>query len=222
MTPITTSCMARRMAPAATGRQQPLAAQPDHLRAKLRRSLRTRQKFGSEREQGRGPGFGRLDGERHHHVLQRPSLLANHRQLRTGGCKPSAGPNNRPVMGSGSVYPSHARTAINGSTGCPDQDCTSGPYVFPANNTFGNYPINTLIRPAFHQRGLLGQEGLPDHGTRFVRAPYGFEKLLQPYEPGRPERRCHGSQCRPDHHIAFGGANGVGMRTLQLSGNIKF
>ena len=33
--------------------------------------------------------------------------------------------------------------------GCPNANCSSGPFLYPDSNTFGNYPINVLFGPHF-------------------------------------------------------------------------
>ncbi len=59
------------------------------------------------------------------------------------GTQPYAGPNNRPNVGTGSPY------APNESRAQWILPLSSGAYTLPASNTFGNYPINTLIGPHF-------------------------------------------------------------------------
>lgn len=61
----------------------------------------------------------------------------------TGG-QPYTGPNNRPNVGTGSPY------ASNQNRNQWIVGIASGAYAFPAPNTFGNYPINTLIGPWFN------------------------------------------------------------------------
>jgi len=65
--------------------------------------------------------------------------------------QPNAGPNNRPTQGTGFVYDNSRGKWFSG---CPAQTCTSGAFLYPAANTFGNYPINTLFGPRFIQQDL--------------------------------------------------------------------
>jgi len=58
----------------------------------------------------------------------------------TGG-QPFTGPNNIPNLGTGSPYPANQN---RNEWIIPDPNLT-GPFVAPAPNTFGNYPINTML-----------------------------------------------------------------------------
>jgi hypothetical protein len=65
------------------------------------------------------------------------------------GVQPNVGPNNRPNLGSGDPYA--------GAQGNRNQWFVGGvgsTFLFPSSNTFGNYPINTLIGPHFIQQDL--------------------------------------------------------------------
>jgi hypothetical protein len=138
-----------------------------------------------------------------------------------GGLKPSTGPNNRPVIGSGSVYPSQ-KTASQWIEGCPDQVCTSGPYMYPANAAFGNYPIDTLIGPRFVNVDFSAKKDF--HITE--RVSFGLRmdsrNFFNHTNLGGPNGDVTAPNVGQITNIAFGGANGVGMRTLQLSGQLKF
>jgi hypothetical protein len=70
----------------------------------------------------------------------------------SGGGQPYTGPNNVPDVGSGSPYPSNQNRNqwILG--------ISSGAYAFPAPNTFGNYPQNTLYGPIFINQDLSLQK----------------------------------------------------------------
>ena len=69
-----------------------------------------------------------------------------YRQLWNRNTQPNVGPNNRPMSEAvRSIRPTQNRNQW--ITGCPNDNCTSGPYLWPASNTFGNYPINTLFGP---------------------------------------------------------------------------
>jgi hypothetical protein len=66
--------------------------------------------------------------------------------------KPYNGPNNVPDKGSGSPYAAD-QNRNHWLVGCPSVggtiSCTAGPFLNPAPNTFGNYPINKLYGPQF-------------------------------------------------------------------------
>ena len=138
-----------------------------------------------------------------------------------GVVKPSAGPNNRPDMGSGSAYPS-TQNRNQWIEGCPDQVCTSGPYAYPASDTFGNYPIDTLIGPHFINFDFSAQKQF--HITE--RVSFGLRmdsrNFFNHTNLGGPNTDVTAPNVGQITGIAFGGNNGVGMRTLQFSGNIKF
>ncbi|MGA2136143.1 MAG: carboxypeptidase regulatory-like domain-containing protein [Bryobacteraceae bacterium] len=137
------------------------------------------------------------------------------------GTQPNAGPNNRPMVGSGAVYaasPNRNQWIV----GCPDQQCTSGPYLFPASNTFGNYPINTLIGPHFINQDFSIMKTF--HLTE--RVTFGLRmdstNFFNHTNLGGPNNDVQSPQVGQITSIAFGGNNGVGMRKLQFSGNIRF
>jgi len=72
--------------------------------------------------------------------------------------KPNIGPASRPNQGTGSVYAGAQGNRNQWFQGCPvtngAADCSSGEFLYPAANTFGNYPINTLYGPHFIQQDL--------------------------------------------------------------------
>jgi len=138
-----------------------------------------------------------------------------------GVVKPSAGPNNRPDVGSGSPYaadPNRNQWIV----GCPNQVCTSGPYAYPASDSFGNYPIDTLIGPHFINVDFSAKKDF--HITE--RVSFGLRmdsrNFFNHTNLGGPNNDVTSSNPGQITGIAFGGANGVGMRSLQFSGNIKF
>lgn len=143
-----------------------------------------------------------------------------------GVVKPGAGPNNRPSMGSGSVYPS-TQNRNQWILGCPTNssgnvDCSSGPYAYPASDTFGNYPIDTLIGPHFINIDFSAKKDF--HITE--RVSFGLRmdsrNFFNHTNLGGPNNDVTAPNAGQITGIAFGGSNGVGMRSLQLSGNIKF
>ncbi len=68
------------------------------------------------------------------------------------GVQPYTGPNNRPNVGTGSPY------AANQNRNQWIVGLSSGAYTLPASNTFGNYPINTLIGPKFINQDISVQK----------------------------------------------------------------
>jgi hypothetical protein len=142
-----------------------------------------------------------------------------------GATRPSTGPNNRPDVGSGAVYPS-SQNRNQWFMGCPivnnTPNCTSGPYAYPAASSFGNYPIDTLIGPQFTNFDFSAQKQF--HITE--RISFGLRmdsrNFFNHTNLGGPNNDVTATNAGQITGIAFGGNNGVGMRTLQLSANIKF
>lgn len=71
--------------------------------------------------------------------------------------QPNTGPNTRPNAGSTGVDYLNTRNAW--FQGCPvsstgNISCTSGAFVNPSAQTYGNYPINTLYGPVFIQQDI--------------------------------------------------------------------
>lgn len=62
---------------------------------------------------------------------------------------PNVGPNNRPNKGSGDPMAGAQGNRNQWFVGCPNANCSSGPFLYPDSNTFGNYPINVLFGPHF-------------------------------------------------------------------------
>jgi hypothetical protein len=135
--------------------------------------------------------------------------------------QPNAGPNNRPDVGSGAVYAAN-QNRNQWITGCPDQNCTTGPYLYPSSYAFGNYPIDTLIGPHFINTDFSIRKDF--HLTE--RVLFGLRmdsrNFFNHTNLGGPNNNVQSPNVGQITGIAFGGNNGVGMRTLQFSGNIKF
>jgi len=135
--------------------------------------------------------------------------------------RPNAGPNNRPNKGSGSTTPS-SQNRNQWFTGCPGGQCTSGPYLYPASYAFGNYPIDQLIGPHFINFDFMARKEF--HITE--RILFGLRldsrNFFNHTNLGGPNNDVQSPTVGQITGIAFGGNNGVGMRTLQLSANIKF
>ena len=138
-----------------------------------------------------------------------------------GALKPGAGPNNRPDIGSGSIYPSD-KNRNQWIEGCPNQVCSTGPYLYPTGNTFGNYPIDTLIGPRFVNVDFTALKWF----NITERVAFGLRmdsrNVLNHTNLGGPNSDVTAPNVGQITNIAFGGNNGVGMRTLQFSGTLKF
>jgi hypothetical protein len=138
-----------------------------------------------------------------------------------GVVKPSTGPNNRPMIGSGAVYPS-TQNRNQWIEGCPNQVCTSGPYLYPASSTFGNYPIDTLIGPHFINFDFSMQKQFHITEKVLLGLRMDSRNFFNHTNLGGPNGDVTAPNVGQITGIAFGGNNGTGMRTLQLSANVKF
>ena len=139
----------------------------------------------------------------------------------TGNTQPNVGPNNRPNVGTGAVYPS-TQNRNQWITGCPNENCSSGAYLWPSSNTFGNYPINTLFGPHF-----IDQDFSIMKTFRITEKVYfGFRmdstNFFNHTNLSTPNTDVMSPQVGQITSIAFGGNNGIGMRKLQFSGTIRF
>jgi hypothetical protein len=137
------------------------------------------------------------------------------------GTQPNVGPNNRPNVGSGAVYAA-SPNRNQWITGCPDQNCSTGPYLWPSSNTFGNYPIDTLYGPHF-----IDQDFSIMKTFRITeKVNFGFRmdstNFFNHTNLNTPNTDVMSPQVGQITSIAFGGNNGIGMRKLQFSGNIRF
>ncbi|HVN06966.1 MAG TPA: TonB-dependent receptor [Bryobacteraceae bacterium] len=139
----------------------------------------------------------------------------------SGAVRPSTGPNNRPDSGSGAVYPS-SQNRNQWIVGCPDQQCTSGPFLFPQGNTFGNYPIDTLIGPRFVNVDFSALKWFNVTEKISLGLRMDSRNFFNHTNLGNPNNDVTAPNAGQITGIAFGGNNGVGMRTLQFSATVKF
>jgi hypothetical protein len=135
--------------------------------------------------------------------------------------QPWAGPSGRPMVGSGSPYAA-TQNRSQWMVGCPNQVCTTGPYLFPSSYTFGNWPIGTMFGPHF-----INQDFTIMKSFRITeRATFGLRmdatNFFNHTNLGGPNSDVQSPQVGQINGIAFGGNNGVGMRRLQFAANIRF
>ena len=135
--------------------------------------------------------------------------------------QPNTGPNNRPDVGSGAVYPT-TQNRNQWIEGCPGGSCTTGPYAYPASYTFGNYPIGTLIGPHFIDTDFSISKAF--HITERVAFALRMDSrnFFNHTNLGGPNMSVQAPNAGQITGLAFGGANGTGMRTLQFSGKLSF
>jgi hypothetical protein len=130
--------------------------------------------------------------------------------------EPGNGPTGRPDVGSGALYPSNPNRN-QWFLGCSD-GCTSGPYILPAANTFGNYPINTLIGPQFIQQDLsLGKTFKFTERIGFTLRT-DARNVFNHTNMGEPNNNVQASNVGQ----ITGLAGGAYMRSLQFSGTLRF
>jgi hypothetical protein len=141
--------------------------------------------------------------------------------------QPFAGPNNVPNVGMGSPYPANQNRNQWIVTESPATlTAGTGPFALPAPNTFGNYPINTLIGPQFVNvdASVMKQFSLTEHLKFLVRMDatnaFNHANLDLP----------NGGSSNPDITSAVGGqitniafnGNGYTMRRVQFSGTFSW
>ncbi len=142
--------------------------------------------------------------------------------LETYPGQPYTGPNNRPNIGFGQVYPTN-QTRNNWINGCPvvnnTRICTSGPFMSPSPNTFGNYPINTLIGPHFIDQdvSLMKQFSITERFKFTLRTD--SRNVFNHTNLGNPNADVQSGSVGQITSLAYGGAN---MRLLQYSGTISW
>ena len=134
------------------------------------------------------------------------------------GGQPNAGPNNRPIKGSGSPYSGAAGNRDQFFTGCPDPNCSSGPFLIPGANTFGNYPINTLFGPHFIQQDLSIFKTFKFTERWSFQLRTDSRNIFNHTNLGGPNGDVQSPNVGQITGIAAGGT----MRVLQFSGTIRF
>ncbi len=129
------------------------------------------------------------------------------------GIQPNQGPNNRPNIGTGSVYAgakgNRAQWFVGG---------VGGAFLFPASNTFGNYPIDVLFGPQFIQQDLsLSKNFRLTEKVGFVLRT-DARNAFNHTNMGTPNSDVQS----PSAGQITGLAGGANMRSLQFSGTVRF
>jgi outer membrane receptor protein involved in Fe transport len=134
------------------------------------------------------------------------------------GIQPYTGPNNRPDVGSGSPYPG-TKNRNQWIVGCPAGSCTTGPYLFPASNAFGNYPVNTLYGPWFFDQdaSVMKQFSITERLKFTLRTD--ARNAFNHTNLATPNADVQSGTVGRITGLAFGGGN---MRLLQYSGTISW
>jgi hypothetical protein len=135
--------------------------------------------------------------------------------------QPNVGPNNRPDLGSGAVYPSN-QNRNQWFLGCPNEDCSTGPYLYPASNTFGTYPIDTLIGPRYIDQDLALQKAFHLTERFALSLRMDARNAFNHTNLGSPNNGVQSATVGQITGIAFGGNNGTGMRVVQYALTLSF
>jgi hypothetical protein len=137
----------------------------------------------------------------------------------SGAGQPYTGPNAVPNVGSGDPYAADQNRnhwivpwVNNGAT---------GPFLLPAPNTFGNYPVNSLYGPQF----VNLDASLSKQFSITERMKFGLRldttNALNHTNLGSPNNDITSGSAGQITNIAFNG-NGYTMRRLQFSGTLTF
>jgi hypothetical protein len=94
--------------------------------------------------------------------------------------------------------------------------------LYPASSTFGNYPIDTLIGPHFINFDFSMQKQFHITEKVLLGLRMDSRNFFNHTNLGGPNGDVTAPNVGQITGIAFGGNNGTGMRTLQLSANVKF
>jgi len=129
------------------------------------------------------------------------------------GIQPNQGPNNRPNLGTGSVY-----AGALGNRAQWFKGGVGGAFLFPASNTFGNYPIDVLFGPQFIQQDLsLSKNFRLTEKVGFVLRT-DARNAFNHTNMGTPNSDVQS----PSAGQITGLAGGANMRSLQFSGTVRF
>ncbi|HUB83997.1 MAG TPA: carboxypeptidase regulatory-like domain-containing protein [Bryobacteraceae bacterium] len=136
----------------------------------------------------------------------------------SAGGQPNQGPNNRPNLGTGNPYAGAQGNRAQWFVGCPNQNCTSGPFLFPSANAFGNYPINTLFGPRFIQQDLTIAKNFHFSERVMFQLRTDASNAFNHTNLGLPNSDVQSPSVGQITGLAGGGS----MRRLQFSGTIRF
>jgi hypothetical protein len=134
------------------------------------------------------------------------------------GIQPNVGPNGRPMRGSGSAFSGAQGNRNQFFVGCPNQQCTSGLYLWPADNTFGNFPIGALDGPHFIQQDLSIFKTFKFTERWSFTLRTDSRNVFNHTNLGGPNTDVQSPSAGQITGIAPGGY----MRQLQFSGTIRF
>ncbi|HEY6331946.1 MAG TPA: TonB-dependent receptor [Blastocatellia bacterium] len=134
------------------------------------------------------------------------------------GGQPIDGPNNRPEVGTGNPYAGAQGNRNQWFVGCPNGLCTSGPFMFPAANTFGNFPVNSLFGPHFIQQDLSAFKTFKFTERIGFTLRTDARNILNHTNLGIPNQDVQSPSAGQITGIAGGGY----MRQLQFSGTLRF
>jgi hypothetical protein len=132
--------------------------------------------------------------------------------------QPNQGPKGRPDKGSGDPFSGAAGDRSQWFVGCPSANCSSGPFAYPASNTFGNYPINTLIGPQFIQQDLTLAKSFAITERISFQLRTDAKNAFNHTNLGSPNADVQSPSAGQITSIAGGGV----MRQLQFSGTLRF
>jgi hypothetical protein len=131
-----------------------------------------------------------------------------------GGVQPYTGPNNVPNVGTGSPY------AANQNRNQWIVGIASGAYTFPASNTFGNYPQNTLYGPIFINQDLSLQKYFAITERFKLNLRVDSTNVFNHTNLGSPQGDIQSGNVGQITSTAFNG--NYNMRQLQFSGGFTF
>jgi hypothetical protein len=135
--------------------------------------------------------------------------------------KPSVGPNNRPNIGTGSPTSGAAQNRSQWFVGCSTASMLAGTcagFTNPAANTFGNYPIDTLIGPQFIQQDISVAKSFAITERVAFKLRTDARNAFNHTNLGSPNSDVNASNAGQITGLAGGGY----MRSLQFSGTISF
>ena len=144
-----------------------------------------------------------------------PSTLANG----LASDQPYTGPNNVPNIGSGSPYPTN-QNRNQWNLGWTNNGAT-GPFLIPGQNSFGNYPINTLVGPQYVNLDAALMKSFSITERIKFQLRLDATNSLNHTNLGSPNDDITSPTAGQITNIAFSG-NGGSMRRLQYSGTFSW